>query len=420
VGKIIAMLFTILALVFSQTERWIYRYNNSFGNKDDEASSLVFGADSNLYIAGRSFGIDEDFIVISLSLKGQQRWVYRYDNGDYDRALSIIYGADGNIYAAGVSESRNASKNLTEDFVIISLTSKGQERWVYRKNKGKPYSLVYGADGNIYAGGTIKDSFTITSLTSQGQERWVYCYDGECAYSLVWGEDGNLYAAGQSYFNKISYYDFVVVSLTPNGKERWVYLYNYPGYDCAYSILYGKDNNIYATKSGKSWSSTQNNFTVISFTLDGKERWIYYDSIEKVNSLLFGGDGNIYAAETNISPLNLNEFPLGKSIISLNPNGKKRWIYQDSTDSFHSLVWGEDGNIYAIGTTSIISLTSNGDKRWIYNYYNMPESRYIGNGINSIIWGTDGNIYAAGFSINIKKFYDFLVISINPITIIKK
>jgi uncharacterized delta-60 repeat protein len=423
------MLFTILAITFSQTERWVYRYNGP-KNGVDEACSVVFGTDGNIYSAGVSDGIWDDFIIISLTSKGQQRWVYRYNNGDDDRALSLVYGADGNIYAAGVSESRNTSKNLTEEFIVISLTSKGQERWVYRKNKGKSYSLVYGADGNIYAAGTSNDSFTIISLTSQGQERWVYCYNGECAYSLIWGTDNNIYIAGRSY-SKDWNNDFTVVSLTPNGKERWVYLYNYPGDDCANSIIYGKDGNIYVSKSGKGWSYTCNNFTIISLTPDGKERWVYYDTLEDFGSLICGNDSNIYA--------------IGTSIMSLSSNGNKRWTYKDSTSTFSfgsprilgkyiivdmistgSLIWGADGNIYASGAITsgdgyeshsnfaITSLTSEGIKRWIYCYDSSAPSSWRKGSALSLVYGLDGNIYAAGTSLGYGTCNDFTIINLSP------
>jgi hypothetical protein len=204
----------------------VYRYNGP-ENDEDVARSLVAGADGNIYAAGYSYGSGTgfDFTVISLTSSGTERWVYRYNGpgNTTDGANSIVAGADGNIYAAG------SSNGTFEDFTVISLTSSGSERWVYRYNgpgnyDDGAYSIVAAADGNIYAagcswgGGTDYD-FTVISLTSLGAERRVYRYNGsrnsgDVAYSIVAGADTNVYAAGYSSGTGTSS-DFTVISLNP-------------------------------------------------------------------------------------------------------------------------------------------------------------------------------------------------------------
>ncbi len=60
-------LIVLPLILFAQGENWIYKYNGP-GNANDEANSLVYGADGNIYVAGRSWGsgTGSDFIVISL------------------------------------------------------------------------------------------------------------------------------------------------------------------------------------------------------------------------------------------------------------------------------------------------------------------------------------------------------------------
>ncbi|GAH67778.1 unnamed protein product, partial [marine sediment metagenome] len=251
----------------------------------DEAHSVVYGSDGNIYAAGYSSnsGTLEDFTVISLTSSGTERWVYKYDGpaNSMDGAYSVVYGSDGNIYAAGFN-----SKGIgaDQDFVVISLTSSGTENWIYCYNgtaggTDGARSVVYGSDGNIYAAGnssnsgTLKD-FTVISLTSSGTERWVYAYDGpgndwDVAYSIVYGSDGNIYVAGWSCGSG-DYSDFTVISLTGGGTERWVYRYDGPGHhDLAYSIVYGSDGNIYAA------GRINRYFIVISLMGSGRERWIF-------------------------------------------------------------------------------------------------------------------------------------------------
>jgi hypothetical protein len=178
------------------------------------------------------------------------------------------------IYVAG---------EIYGDFTVVSLTSNGHQRWTNRYNGSfnawdVASSVVYGEDGNIYAAGWLIDintywDFTIRSFTLNGNERWMYSYHGsttgqgvDFANAIVNGLDGNIYAAGYSS-NINTNGDFTIISLTPNGNQRWVYCYSSPGTgqldDEASSIVYGEDGNIYA--AGHTWGdTTYRDFTVIS------------------------------------------------------------------------------------------------------------------------------------------------------------
>jgi len=150
---------TIVSVSLDGSERWAYRYNGP-GNRDDEAHGVVFGSDGNVYAAGSSVGngTSSDFTVISLDTAGHERWVYRYNgpaNGS-DEARSIDFGVDGNVYAAGWSSGAGTS----DDFTVISLNTSGHERWVYRYNgpgngSDRAYArrMACGTDGNVYAAG---------------------------------------------------------------------------------------------------------------------------------------------------------------------------------------------------------------------------------------------------------------------------
>ena len=431
-------IIVILILVFfsigtSQTQRWVYRYNGS-ANYIDQANSLVYGGDGNIYIAGLSYGsgTSRDFTVISLTSTGTQRWVYRYNGpGDStDVANSLVYGADGNIYVAGYSTGSGTGS----DFTVISLDSTGTERWVYRYNgpgnsSDLANSLVYGADGNIYVAGYSTGSgtyydLTVISLSSFGTQRWVYRYNGpanswDLANSLVYGADGNIYIAGYSTGSGTSY-DFTVISLSSTSTQRWVYRYNGPGnfMDYAYSLVYDADGNIYI--AGYSWG-TNYDFTVISLSSFGTERWVYrYNGPGGVAySLVYGADGNIYVAGWSYGTT--DDF----TVISLSSTGTQRWVYRyngpgSGYDYANSLVYGADGNIYVAGESwgigtyedfTVISLSSFGTQRWVYRY-NGP-GNYMDYAY-SLVCGADGNIYVAGRSDGSGTDDDFTIMSLNP------
>lgn len=344
------MKFKLLLLLFpliltAQSERWTYIYNGP-GNYYDLANSIIYGTDGNIYIGGYSTGsgTSYDITAISLTSSGNERWVYTYDFGinAMDFAYDIIRGTDGNIYIAGTSDSMWG----WSDFAIVSLTSSGAERWVYRhhsvSNAYGANSVVFGSDGNIYAAG----SPPAISLTSTGQERWVY--PDTAAFGLndiVYGSDGNLYAAGYIQGTNT---DVAVVSFTTTGNRRWIYQYNGSGNynDIAYSIIYGSDGNIYIV--GKSSTGlTTNDFLVISLTAAGGERWVYTyngpgNNDDGAWSIARGADGNIYASGYSMNPT--SDF----TVISLSSSGSERWIYRVPGYA-RSIVTNPIGGLYATG-----------------------------------------------------------------------
>ena len=425
----------------AQEERWVYSYNGPADSIDD-AYSIVMGTDGNLYAAGESHGTgtSNDFIVVSLTLSGTKRWVYRYNGpgNHWDAALVIVMGTDGNLYAAGVSWGTGTNR----DFTVISLDTSGTERWVYRYDGPGNYrdwasSIVMGTGGNLYAAGFsttrpgFTGDFTVISLTPSGVERWVYRYSGpgnqdECAESIVMGTDGNLYAAGHSKGNG-TYDDLTVISLDTSGTERWVYLYDGPANhrDFAYSIVMGTDGNLYAAGSSRG-SGTGSDLTVISLDTSGMERWVYRyngpgDGFDMARSIVAGIDGDIYAAGSSYGIGTSDDF----TVISLDTSGTERWVYRyngpgDTTDKARSIVAGADGNLYVAGRSeesgigryfTVVSLDTSGAERWIYTYSGPADSA---SAANSIVIGQDGNLYAAGYSVGGVTLWDFTVISLGP------
>lgn len=355
--------FAVISLDQNGAERWVYRYHAS-GSTSNIARSLVFGEDGNVYIVGNAHSMSfDDLLVISLDQNGIERWIYRSDSiVDYwEEVSSIIYGADGNLYIVG----KNDIPGSLGDFTIMSLDTNGNERWKYRYNSSANQpswakAIVYGLDGNLYAAGRAfegtSDDITVISLDQNGVERWVYQYNGptagcDRAHSITCGLDGNIYVAGES---DSSGSDFVVISLDQNGIERWIYRYNASVNNCdiAYSIVYGSDGNIYV--SGTSCDSSYD-FVVASIDQGGTERWVYrYDrpgsNRGSAHSVLYGLDNNIYAAGQSYGIGTDDDF----TVISLDQNGTERWVYwyngsADSEDRSRSAAYGLDGNIYVAG-----------------------------------------------------------------------
>jgi len=426
--------------VHAQIERWIYQYNG-LGNSTDEAYSIVYGVDGNIYAAGYSYesGTYQDFTIISLTPMGIERWVYTYNGSgnSSDFAHSIVYGLDGNIYAAGRSIS-----SINNDLIVISLTSSGDERWIYTYNgSGNGFdqanSLVYGADSNIYiAGGSYGSSnnmdFVVISLTPSGDERWVYRYNGpdnnyDEAKSLVYGADNNIYVAGQITVTILGapYGCFTVIKLSTEGTIGWNQGYWSGGYlgSIAYSIDYSLDDNIYA--AGIMGYSGNADFSIMSFDTAGNREWDYAyngpgNSHDAASSIVCGLDDNVYVAGHIESSSTGYDF----TVINLTNVGGLNWIYVyngpgNGHDVASSIVYAANENIYAAGWSlgldsdndfTVINLDTSGTEKWIYAY-NGPGNDY--DRANSIAYGSDDNIYAAGYSFGISTHKDFTVISLD-------
>ena len=426
------LLLLLISSIHAQTENWIYQYTTP---GQDEVRKLVYGSDGNIYLCGFS-GTNRDMRVVSLTDSGTLRWTYYYNGpaNENDEALSIIYGADENIYICGQSTGIGSD----QDFTIISLYKNSPtERWIYRYNgpgnrADCAFSIIYGLDGNLYAAGYTygngsAQDFTIISLTTTGQERWIYTYNGpgndyDIANSIVYGQDGNLYACGLSTGSTTDR-DITVISLTTTGAERWIYRYNGTGngLDAALSICYGSDGNIYVC--GRS-ERTSSDFTIISLSSDGTERWVYQYDGEGNNDdiahfLVYAPDSNIYACGLSTSLAGDWDF----TVISLTNLGQERWVYKyngalNSTDCAYSLTYNNN-NLYICGFSSespsssydilTVSLTNTGQERWIYRYDGEDHLLDIA---RTIVYGADNNIYIAGYSIDSLNNSNMIVIDL--------
>ena len=297
------------------------------------------------------------FILPIIAYPQFERWVYKYNSNGGDVAYCLVYGADGNLYAGGYTWNDTTG----QDFTVISLTNSGAERWVYKyqtpgNNWDECNSICYGNDGNIYAAGncTRGDSalhFTVISLTNGGTGRWVYQYpEVSSANAICYGNDGNIYAVGDVQRQ------ILVVSLDTLGNERWTYLYPTPSSESnpGQSITYGLDGNIYVV--GYTGPVENTDVTVISLAPSGSERWVYlyngpdnyYDFGEYI---IYGLDGNLYIFGSTCRLEPPGYVYWDGLAISLTNFGDERWTY--ISPAFHSWfsqgIYGGDGNLYIAG-----------------------------------------------------------------------
>ena len=363
---------TLATVATSQTRRWDYRYR-AWGGQNFARVPLV-GPGGDIYVAGtvedsNMVGTTNfEMTVARITTSGALVWMTKYDDPQHlsDQAVSMAIGADGNVYAGGHVKQGIGSNG---DFAVLSLTPDGDQRWIYtqpgRNGTGDEASaVVCGPDSNIYAAGTIGgsgDDFVVLSLSANEEMRWTYTYDDSThgddhARCMTRGPGGNLYAAGHAYDDAMGADQLVVVCLTPDGNPLWVYRYA-NGFSIALRIICGADSNLYVAGA---CTDTGHDFLVLSLTPQGVERWTYRyngtaNSDDYAYGLIWGSDGNLYALGGGFA----GSPAVGQtSIISLTPSGTERWkrFYGPSMawhgefglEHLHPIAQGTDGNIYAI------------------------------------------------------------------------
>ena len=426
---------TVISLTGSGQERWRYTYNYL---GDSWFNSVNFGNDGSVYVSGYCTNQDMDMILISLSESGTVNWVYSYNSGlnKLDRVNQMVYGNDGNIYLAGFSTGDSIFVTLK----VVSIDNMGNERWVYTYNTSLPgsdqaYSITTNLNNQVIVAGQTTEyrqliCATVINLNESGQPNWIYHYNGPAGCNddgarIIYGNDGNIYVGGASNGWGTGS-DIIILSLNNNGQNNWIYRYDGPAgrYDALIDLIQGEDGNLYA-----GGYSTENGvypeFTVISLTNTGSERWVYrYPSLgdheERCYSLTYA-NGSIYTCGRIFTSTGAEDI----AIIKLGTNGEVKWTYfynkgpNVSYDYARAIVYGQDGNLYCAGGSysssagshfTIVSVDTNGLQRWAYHYSGATSGDHY---LNSITYGADGNIYAAGSSFNPTTKQDFIIMSID-------
>lgn len=420
------VLFTIVFLTtyISAQENWVYRYDGAGDN--DEANSVVYGSDGNIYAAGYSIGqgTGKDFMVISLTQAGDTNWTYRYNgqgNGD-DEATSMVYGSDDNIYIAGYT----TGSGTAFDIIVISLTTTGDTNWIYQynalDNDDIARSIAYGNDNNLYIAGYSEQEnpyfcdLLIISLTNTGDVRWGYRNNPRWHnefYQIIYGSDENIYACGYC-LEEAWESSLTVVSLDTTGAENWIY-HRFAQFNRGFCVDFGLDGNIYAGGTVKVGAGIMEDFAIVSLTQEGNLNWLFaypdsvYPDYGVVYSITYGLDNNIYGAGFQQHPF----------VVSITAAGDTIWTYSEyGSGSVKSIVYGFDGEIYAAGENEtdfkVWCFSNAGSTNWVYTY-DGPAFYY--DGATSIVFGDNNDVYAAGYSTGQGSYKDITVISLQAFCI---
>jgi hypothetical protein len=334
-------------------------------------------------------------IGIWVTLSAQQMvWKYVANEGVSEKGKKIVYSFNNNIICAG---GDSYYPGYQTDIMFIGLNTAGQKIWgpVFYSTYDIEIlrDMVIGNDGIIYGCGSVnmfdylpnmESDFWVGAITTVGVPQWAYVYDEawDDAYSVVQGRDGNIYACGivmlWDYPPLFTNSDIFVLSLTPEGNLRWTYRYENGGYQ--------------------------------------------YEKDDKAKSIVYGGDNNIYVAGYISSGEGMQYEDL--AVLSFKPSRNLRWIYlyngpANSTDEANCVIWSNN-KIYVTGFSIgsgtqkdaiLICLDTLGNKIWEYRYNSSSNSN---DEVYKLIIGLDGNLYLTGYTY-VDNVQNILVISLDTL-----
>ncbi len=165
--------FTVVSLTTAGDTNWLRRYDGG-ANYYDEASSVVYGTDGYIYAAGYATlsGINIDFMTRCFTTAGATYWTSWYDGpvDQSDVGYDIVYGADSNVYAAGRFTVTPGVYDIgVISYETTSSRAPGDTNWTYSYDgplnvSDEAYVVDYGDDDNIYLAGYSWGSGTSRDL----------------------------------------------------------------------------------------------------------------------------------------------------------------------------------------------------------------------------------------------------------------
>lgn len=346
-------------------EKWVQRYG---GGGDDEAKAIVVDNQGNIYVTGyATIGSSFDYATIKYNSDGIELWVRTYNGpgNSLDQASSIAFDDQGNVYVTGGSIDINQG----QDYATIKYNADGVEQWVSRYNgPGNAADLASSVSvdqaGNVYvtgwsAGSDNSFDYATVKYNEGGTELWVKRYSyipggTDQAVAIKTDQAGNIYVTGYSDGSATNY-DYATIKYDPDGNESWTTRYNYQslnGDDWAYSLSLDNSGNVCVT--GISTGFSMGDYLTVKYNSDGVEQWNQRyngpnNRYDQANAVTIDDLGNVYVTGYSFVGVE-SEY----ATLKYNADGILQWTQRyigpgNGADAASSIVVDGAGNVYVTG-----------------------------------------------------------------------
>lgn len=433
----------LLALVVpaaqaAATRLWVKRYSGP-AEDVDEASSIAFDNEGNVYVAGRSVGTDTDFdyLVIKYGPGGWRKWMKSYDRaGLPDKARRIVVDGSGNIYVTGLSFGNGTDG----DFATIKYDSSGSEKWVRRYTSSgskddEVMDIALDTEGNVIVTGFVtgaggKFDFLTIKYGPDGSTKWVKQYDGpgdddDMAYGVAVDSHNNVYVTGGSWGDGTSW-DYCTIKYGPGGWVKWVKRWDSGSKrpDGATDIVVDTTDLVYVT--GYSYRNASDcDYVTIQYAADGTKKWERrYEGpaggVDQALAIAYG-DGRIYVTGSSVGSGTDKDY----ATVCYMSSGAQQWIRR-----YNGPAGGADvaiaiaalnGRVYVTGFSNgngtsadiaTIAYGAGGWPKWSDRYNGTGNAFDQGNAIR--VNPANGNVYVTGGSRGLGTRADFVTIGYAP------
>jgi uncharacterized delta-60 repeat protein len=293
------------------TPVWTNLYNGP-GNNTDQAKAVAVDASGNVFVTGQSVGSGSsyDYSTIKYSSAGVPLWTNRYNgpgnNADY--AIAIAMDTNSNLFVAGYSYGGSSGW----DYATIKYSDAGVALWTNRysgsgNNTDQVTGMALDNNGNVFvtgysSSGGINDYATV-AYSGAGLPLWTNRYNGpgndnDFARAIAVTSNGNIVVTGSSY-DSTSAIDYATIAYSGAGVPLWTNRYNGPGNntDQANAIAADKNGNVFVT--GFSHNENGNyDYATVAYSGAGLPLWTNrYDMqnrIDQANAIAVDKDGNVF------------------------------------------------------------------------------------------------------------------------------
>lgn len=342
---------------------WTAHYS---GNESERGGAIAIVRDyfDNVYVTGELSG---DCVTIKYDPDGEQRWISRFDGGinqdgyKDDRPVAMAVDGDANVYITG----RTPGIEGVEDFFTIKYNSDGNEKWISRYNGGDkpdyPSDICVDKEGNVYVTGYSQITYTTVKYNANGEEEWVKNCSGVdhgWASSIALDGWGNVYVTGHGVVEEYNE-SLITVKYCPDGIEQWIaqYIEQRKSYYYGSKIVVDEYGNTYIAGSIVHWDNVSSDYITIKYDINGIEQWSScYDGPGSTSDIASGltidREGNVYVTGQD---RNIGTFD-DIATVKYNPDGEEKWVMRyagpgNARDTGKAVGVDASGNVYVVGST---------------------------------------------------------------------